>query len=99
MAGRQAVRIQWEVQSLQRQSNLTLLRTNARDQHTAMLSVQADEVTAEADNLATCLIQHMTDTIAALYMYSGVSFGSNLLQSNFQETKYRHPRDKVGGRR
>lgn len=49
MAGRQAVRIQWEVQSLQRQSNLTLLRTNARDQHTAMLSVQADEVAAEAD--------------------------------------------------
>lgn len=49
MAGRQAVRIQWEMQSLQRQSNLTLLRTNARDQHTAMLSVQADEVTAEAD--------------------------------------------------
>lgn len=47
--GRQAVRIQWEVQSLQRQSNLTLLRTNARDQQTAMLSVQADEVTAEAD--------------------------------------------------
>lgn len=49
VAGRQAVRIQWEVQSLQRQSNLTLLRTNARDQHTAMLSVQADELTAEAD--------------------------------------------------
>lgn len=50
-AGRQGrVRcIQWELQSLQRQSNLTLLRTNARDQHTAMLSVQADEVTAEAD--------------------------------------------------
>lgn len=48
VAGRQAVRIQWEVQSLQRQSNLTLLRTNARDQQTAMLSVQA-EVTAEAD--------------------------------------------------
>lgn len=51
-SGRQtaeAVRIQWEVQSLQRQSNLTLLRTNARDQQTAMLSIQADEVTAEAD--------------------------------------------------
>lgn len=48
-AGRQAGCIQWEVQSLQRQSNLTLLRTNARDQHTAMLSVQADELTAEAD--------------------------------------------------
>lgn len=37
----------------------------------------------------------MTDTIAALYMYSGVSFGSNLLQSDFQETKYCHPRGKV----
>lgn len=49
VAGRQAMRIQWEVQSLQRQSNLTLLRTNARDQQTAMLSVQADELTAEAD--------------------------------------------------
>lgn len=32
------------------------------------------------------MIQHMTDTIAALYMYSGVSIGSNLLQSKFQET-------------
>lgn len=48
-SGRQGAYLQWEVQSLQRQSNLTLLRTNARDQQTAMLSVQADELTAEAD--------------------------------------------------